>query len=107
MTLPEGAVVTIVTREPERVRLTPDEEARLLEAVAEADRANAATVASTRAYDASCGACQWGCRMAVAMIIDQTGRGHPMSVRGIDLLTRPKRKLGINNSHRRSPCRAR
>jgi hypothetical protein len=38
MTLPEGAVVTIVTREPEGVRLTPDEEARLLEAVAEADR---------------------------------------------------------------------
>ena len=38
MTLPEGAVVTIVTREPEGVRLLPDEEARLLEAVAEADR---------------------------------------------------------------------
>lgn len=39
MTLPEGAVVTVVTREPDHgVQLTPDEEARLLEAVAEADR---------------------------------------------------------------------
>ena len=39
MELPEGAVVTVVTREPSQgVRLTPDEEARLLEAVAEADR---------------------------------------------------------------------
>ena len=39
MTLPEGAVVTVVTREPSQpVQLTPDEEARLLEAAAEADR---------------------------------------------------------------------
>ena len=39
MTLPEGAVVTVVTHEPSGgVRLSPDEEARLLEAVAEADR---------------------------------------------------------------------
>ena len=39
MTLPEGAVVTLVTQEPNQgIRLTPDEEARLLEAVAEADR---------------------------------------------------------------------
>lgn len=39
MTLPEGAVVTVVTREPSHgVQLTQDEEARLLEAVAEADR---------------------------------------------------------------------
>lgn len=39
MALPEGAVVTVVTRESSQgVQLTPDEEARLLEAVAEADR---------------------------------------------------------------------
>ena len=39
MTLPEGAVVTVITREAEQgVQLTPDEEARLLEAIAEADR---------------------------------------------------------------------
>lgn len=39
MTLPEGAVVTVVTLEPsDGVRLTPDEEARLLQAVAEDDR---------------------------------------------------------------------
>ena len=39
MILPEGAVVTVVTRESSQsVQLTPDEEARLLEAVAEADR---------------------------------------------------------------------
>jgi hypothetical protein len=38
MELPEGAVVTVVTREPSQgVQLMPDEEARLLEAVAEAD----------------------------------------------------------------------
>lgn len=39
MTLPEGAVVTVVTREPDQgVQLTPEDEVRLLEAVAEADR---------------------------------------------------------------------
>jgi hypothetical protein len=39
MTLPEGSVVTVVTHEPAGgLRLTAEEEARLLEAVGEADR---------------------------------------------------------------------
>ena len=39
MALPEGALVTVVTRElSQGVQLTPDEESRLLEALAEADR---------------------------------------------------------------------
>jgi hypothetical protein len=37
--LPEGAVVTVLTREPRLgSSLSPDDEARLLESVAEADR---------------------------------------------------------------------
>jgi hypothetical protein len=39
MTLPEGAVVTVVTRESSQgVLLSPEEEAQLLEAIAEAER---------------------------------------------------------------------
>jgi hypothetical protein len=39
MTLPEGSVVTILTRGPNRgVVLTPEEESELLEALAEAER---------------------------------------------------------------------
>ena len=50
MTLPEGAVVTVVTREPSGgVQLTPDEEARLLEAVAEADRGE--TISAEELFD--------------------------------------------------------
>ena len=50
MTLPEGAVVTVVTREPSNgVQLTPDEEARLLEAVAEADRGE--TISAEELFD--------------------------------------------------------
>ena len=50
MTLPEGAVVTVVTREPSHaVQLTPDEEARLLEAVAEADRGE--TISAKELFD--------------------------------------------------------
>ena len=50
MTLPEGAVVTVVTREPSHgVQLTPDEEARLLEAVAEADRGE--TISAVDLFD--------------------------------------------------------
>lgn len=50
MTLPEGAVVTVVTRESSQgVLLTPDEEARLLEAVAEADRGE--TVSAEELFD--------------------------------------------------------
>lgn len=38
VTLPEGATVTVVTHEPgQGVLLSPDEEAKLLQAVAEAD----------------------------------------------------------------------
>lgn len=37
--LPEGAVVTVLTQEPEQeVRLSPEEEAELLEAIAEVER---------------------------------------------------------------------
>ena len=39
MTLPEGSVVTVITQEPQRgVRLSLEDEAALLEAIAEADR---------------------------------------------------------------------
>jgi stringent starvation protein B len=39
VTLPEGSVVTIFTREPSKgVTLGPEEEAELLEAIAEAER---------------------------------------------------------------------
>ena len=39
MTLPEGSVVTGITQEPQRgVRLSLEDEAELLEAIAEADR---------------------------------------------------------------------
>jgi hypothetical protein len=39
MTLPEGTVVTVLTREPAgAVRLSAEEESELLEAIAEADR---------------------------------------------------------------------
>ena len=39
MELPEGSAVTVVTPEPhDEVRVTADEEAELLEAIAEADR---------------------------------------------------------------------
>ena len=39
MTLPEGSVVTVITQEPQRgVRLSLEDEAELLEAIAEADR---------------------------------------------------------------------
>jgi hypothetical protein len=40
--LPEGAVVTVLTQESEQeVRLTPEEEAELLEAIAEVERGEA------------------------------------------------------------------
>ncbi len=39
MTLPEGSVVTVITQESRGVvRLSPEDEAELLEAIAEADR---------------------------------------------------------------------
>ena len=39
MTLPEGSLVTVITREPRNgVRLSPEDEAELLEAIAEAER---------------------------------------------------------------------
>lgn len=50
MTLPEGATVTVVTRESSQgVRLTAEEEARLLEAVAEADRGE--TISAEELFD--------------------------------------------------------
>ncbi|MEO7852678.1 MAG: hypothetical protein ABIR94_10570 [Rubrivivax sp.] len=39
MELPEGSVVTVLTQEPEQeVQLTPQDEAELLEAIAEVER---------------------------------------------------------------------
>jgi hypothetical protein len=50
LTLPEGATVTVVTHEPSQgVVLSPDEEAQLLQAIAQADRGD--TISAEELFD--------------------------------------------------------